>query len=411
MSANLDRDPFEMDMEEQDLSGRETAQVLVHRTKFSRNRLLRLCNCTVFCCLGSIVLILFLIQLSRPLSNEECDAQLAKVSNDLTRPTGSLCADHSLGEMNLSDVFLLSETDREKTPVVSFLALGDWGRDGHCCQKDVAWEMNRAAELMQAQFIVNTGDSFYPAGVLSVNDPQFSTSFEDVYLSSQYTYLRKMSFWTVLGNHEYAGDIPSFLALSKRNQQFAVNQRRYFSQKFTNKGLTVLIVFLDTSPFIGSYKDASYDNYFRRPEQKESGLSSQQGDALKRQVDFLRDTLRQSRDDEVRIVVGHHPIYDDEKGHVGENRTELQHQVVPLLKAYKVRAYISGHEHFLLYTNRTTAHFVSGAGSKLNGLLQMPNQKEFYKMTQGFLAFQVRREQLAVAAIDYKGNVIAKKVI
>jgi hypothetical protein len=65
---------------------------------------------------------------------------------------------------------------------LSILLVGDWGRDGHCCQNDVAQEMALASAKVQAEWIVSTGDNFYPSGLQFQGDPQVNSSFLEVYI-------------------------------------------------------------------------------------------------------------------------------------------------------------------------------------------------------------------------------------
>ena len=44
---------------------------------------------------------------------------------------------------------------------VSFLTLGDWGRNGHFYQKHVAKWLDIASYQLDAEFIATTGDNFY----------------------------------------------------------------------------------------------------------------------------------------------------------------------------------------------------------------------------------------------------------
>ena len=62
-----------------------------------------------------------------------------------------------------------------------FLVVGDWGRNGHFYQRDVAKWMDIASYQLDAEFIATTGDNFYDNGVASVEDPYWRTSFEDIY--------------------------------------------------------------------------------------------------------------------------------------------------------------------------------------------------------------------------------------
>lgn len=65
----------------------------------------------------------------------------------------------------------------------NFLVVGDWGRDGLCCQRDVAVEMAKAAAHTEASFVVSTGDNFYPRGIASRDAPNVRTSWDSVYRS------------------------------------------------------------------------------------------------------------------------------------------------------------------------------------------------------------------------------------
>lgn len=71
------------------------------------------------------------------------------------------------------------------TRELRFYALGDFGSPSP--------EMKRVAESMQLysemhgspDFILGLGDNFYPCGVSSVNDKQFKTSWENIFLKHQ----------------------------------------------------------------------------------------------------------------------------------------------------------------------------------------------------------------------------------
>jgi tartrate-resistant acid phosphatase type 5 len=55
----------------------------------------------------------------------------------------------------------------------------------------------------QIEFIINLGDSFYPAGVESVTDPQWYSRFESIFDPD----ILNMPFYSILGNHDYQGNI------------------------------------------------------------------------------------------------------------------------------------------------------------------------------------------------------------
>ena len=57
--------------------------------------------------------------------------------------------------------------------------VGDWGRNGVYNQSLVAAAMGRVAGDLD--FVVSVGDNFYESGLTSVLDPQFDTSFREIY--------------------------------------------------------------------------------------------------------------------------------------------------------------------------------------------------------------------------------------
>ena len=52
---------------------------------------------------------------------------------------------------------------------LNFMVIGDWGHNGHFYQKEVAHQLEIAMYQTDADFIVSTGDNFYPNGVASAH--------------------------------------------------------------------------------------------------------------------------------------------------------------------------------------------------------------------------------------------------
>ena len=72
-------------------------------------------------------------------------------------------------------------TPIRRDSVLNFIVMGDWGRNGADHQKEVARQMDITATMYNTQFIISTGDNFYPSGVISEWDPLWRYSFEDIY--------------------------------------------------------------------------------------------------------------------------------------------------------------------------------------------------------------------------------------
>merc|ERR1712190_524076 len=93
----------------------------------------------------------------------------------------------------------------------SFLVIGDWGFDSEIhgntystsCQQAIADAMlEKFRELGDVKFIVNVGDSFYPHGVASKTDPQWSAKWRNIYSEE----LRSVPWYSVYGNHDLQHD-------------------------------------------------------------------------------------------------------------------------------------------------------------------------------------------------------------
>jgi len=89
--------------------------------------------------------------------------------------------------------------------------IGDWGYDYWChgnvpkvgCQQAIADKMlQKMEELGDVKFVINVGDSFYPHGVVSKNDPQWETKWRQVYHQK----LRDVPWYSVYGNHDLQHD-------------------------------------------------------------------------------------------------------------------------------------------------------------------------------------------------------------
>lgn len=82
---------------------------------------------------------------------------------------------------------------------ISFIVMGDWGKYGGQWQKSVANAMNEYSKKFHTQFIITTGDNFYPMGVSNTSDAHWKLSFENIYNKEGH----QIPWYPVLGNHDY----------------------------------------------------------------------------------------------------------------------------------------------------------------------------------------------------------------
>jgi tartrate-resistant acid phosphatase type 5 len=282
----------------------------------------------------------------------------------------------------------------KKENALHFIAMGDWGRNGADHQKQVAVQMGKTATEMNTQFVIATGDNFYPSGVISEWDPLWKYSFEDIYTD----FKLQWDWYPVLGNHDYMSNPDAQVAYTKVSRRWKMPSR-YYTKKFALNGdtaQTLLVAFIDTNPFIPAF----YSNTQYGPNVKTQDSTAQKV--------WLESVLSdQSPNIKWKMVVGHHPMYS------GGRRTEtydtraIRSSLKPLLDKYKVDVYLAGHEHSLqhIVPEGFTQHFISGAASERTAAALLETSK-LAASEYGFMLFSVTANSLLVQTIDYQGNII-----
>jgi tartrate-resistant acid phosphatase type 5 len=269
-------------------------------------------------------------------------------------------------------------------PALTFLAVGDWGRDGQDNQADVARQMGLVAAAVGARFVISVGDNFYEDGVASVSDPKWKTSFEDVYSAPSL----QVPWHVALGNHDYHGDSQAQLDYAATSHRWRLPARWYSRQERAPDGTTMDLFVLDTSPFIrGYYEDGA----------EKVKVAGQDTEA---QLRWFAAALAASRAD-WKVVVGHHPVYSGGK-HGGS--PDLQARIDPLLQQHRVALYLNGHDHDLQHVHHGAAHYVcTGAGSKMRDHCDDTDGSDFCSLHPGFTALRLTRAVLQVAYRDAVG--------
>jgi hypothetical protein len=275
---------------------------------------------------------------------------------------------------------------------LNFLVVGDWGRYGSPPQRAVAAQMAHTAETLDAKFFISTGDNFYPNGVASVDDPQWQQSFEQVYAD----FVLHNDWFVVLGNHDYHGNPQAEVDYTQRSQRWHMPARYYTVIKHIDKAADAQFFFIDTTPFIAEYQNAS-DQY---------AIAGQDTTA---QLAWLEQALAQSKA-KWKFVVGHHHIYSGGKR---GTQQELERTIVPLMKKYGVQAYINGHEHDLQviqHPGAKTTYLVSGTGSEHRPTGSTEGTL-FSLSAYGFMALSLSSDRLLMQVVDDAGAVRFKHAL
>lgn len=270
---------------------------------------------------------------------------------------------------------------------INFAVIGDWGHNGHFYQRPVAHQLEIALYQLDGDFVISTGDNFYPDGVASTQDPLWQSAFERIYHGPH----SFVPWHSVLGNHDYLGNAQAQIDYSNVSGRWQM-PARYYSQRFTlASGEPVLVLFLDTNTLVSDYRTRAK---YRATQGQDPGP----------QLAWLKRQLSGS-DAAWTLVVGHHPIYTSGKRYGRDNG--LVETLAPLLKRYGVDAYIAGHEHDLQHNqikHSDLAHYVSGGGSEARSV----EQREFTRYaeaTPGFLTFSINADALQMSAVNHRGEV------
>ncbi|KAJ8440159.1 hypothetical protein Cgig2_003484 [Carnegiea gigantea] len=278
---------------------------------------------------------------------------------------------------------------------LSFLVVGDWGRRGAFNQSHVATQMGIVGEKLDVDLIISTGDNFYDNGLTGIDDPAFEESFTNIYTAPS---LQKQ-WYSVLGNHDYRGDVLAQLSHVLRK----LDSRWLCLRSFIVNAEIVDFFFVDTTPFQDKYfveKDHTYD--WRGILPRDEYLSN-----LLKEID---QALKESTA-KWKFVIGHHTMMS--AGTHG-NTEELVAQLLPILKANNVDLYINGHDHCLEHISSSDSplqFLTSGGGSKAwRGDVKWwnPNEMKLYYDGQGFMAVQMTQTQVDVKFYDIFGNVLHK---
>lgn len=275
-----------------------------------------------------------------------------------------------------------------------FLVMGDWGRNGGLEQQSVADEMGKFNQEFGGKCVIALGDNFYCCGVASVDDPQWMSSFENVYRNNSL----QIDWYPVLGNHDYKGNPQAEIDYSKKSRRWVMPARYYTNVKKIDKNSSIRFVFLDTDPFI--------DDYMKKPENY-ADIATQHSDV---QLQWLDSVLSNSKET-WKIVVGHHPVYSSGSEH--GNQPELIARLKPVLEKNNVDVYFSGHEHDLQHQfskDGKVNYFVSGAGSEVRPTGKTETTK-FSASIPGFMAVSITKGTLDLQVLDAKGKKLYSTII
>lgn len=273
---------------------------------------------------------------------------------------------------------------------VTLYIANDLGRNGYYRQKPIAELMGRMAEEDGPEAVLALGDVHHFEGVQSVDDPLWMTNYETIYSHPELM----IPWYAICGNHEYRGNTQAVIDYSDVSRRWNMPQR-YYTKTFVDKGTSVKVVFLDTTPLIDKYRNDS-TTYL------DAGKQSVQN-----QITWLKEELEHPQEDWV-VVVGHHPIYAHTPKAESE-REDMQRLLQPLLENGNVDFYVCGHIHNFQHIRPQGSkvdYVVNSAGSLSRKKVEPVQGTVFCSGEPGFSRLIANKDLLVIEMIDSQGNVI-----
>jgi tartrate-resistant acid phosphatase type 5 len=267
---------------------------------------------------------------------------------------------------------------------LNFIVFGDWGRNGETDQVEVATQMAKAADDIGAKCVISVGDNFYEDGIASSKDPQWQSSFENVYGDAAL----QIPWYVILGNHDYHGNCDAQIYYGQGHPRWTMPARYFVQSQPVDAVTTADFFFLDSTPMMKMYyaEDKTHDHVRTQD--------------VPQQLAWFKAMLAASKA-KWKIVFGHHPIYS---GGAHGDTPELIEKILPLLHKYKVQAYFNGHDHDLQHLQAGGVNFFdSGAGSQFRPTKKTERTK-FAQACSGFTTVALQRDKMDVRMIDSHGT-------
>ena len=272
---------------------------------------------------------------------------------------------------------------------LNFYVANDLGRNGYYDQKPIAEMMGELGEMIGPEFVLATGDVHHFEGVRSVNDPLWMTNFELIYSHPELM----IPWYPICGNHEYRGNtqaVVDYSAVSRRWEMPA----RYYTKVFDEEGVTLRVVWIDTTPLIDKY---------RRDSVKYADACRQDIDS---QLEWLDSVLETAQEDWV-IVAGHHPIYADTYKSETE-RLDMQNRVDAILRRHRVDMYICGHIHNFQHirVEGSDIDYIVNSSGSLSRDVKPVEGTVFCSGASGFSVVTADKATLILRILDKNGDVL-----
>lgn len=265
----------------------------------------------------------------------------------------------------------------------SIACIGDWGYD-------TIPKFAKEA-LIHIDDIFLLGDNFYPDGVDSENDEQWTTKLKNFFPMGKKKHV-------VLGNHDYLGNVHAQLLYTFAPDYFSWHLPHYFHDEkdFENDAH---FFFLDTALLSLQYTTNLLRacNIQNERLQKYFFLVEQFAD---QQKTWLIDQLSRSKL-KWKILVGHYPVVSGGKHGIS---TELFEFIHFICKKFHIDYYISGHEHNVQFLQKFNTNFIISGGLQHNYNVMSIPETVFCTEDPSFVQLEVQKKNICTYLISDKGK-------
>jgi hypothetical protein len=298
-------------------------------------------------------------------------------------------------------VLLVVGCSRELDPAIvaqspqaqcSFLAVGRQGY-GNRSTRQIADAMEQVARQRgDVHFALLLGDNFYPAGVKSVADRQWTRKFESLYRGP---HLRGMPFYAVLGNHDHQGSIEAQLKYSMQRMgsgRWSMDAPFYARDFGEVDGRPLVrIAFLDSVSLQGTGTDGPI-----APELINAA----------EQIEFLRAEFGPNKVRPYwRVIASHYPARSHTK--ISYSQERIMSKLLPVIRETEIDLFISANDrfqHFCDVPGESLYVGTNGGGQKLEKIAARDTGTEYVLSQRGFGLVSIDKERLKVELFAADGT-------
>ena len=293
---------------------------------------------------------------------------------------------------------------------VSFVVLGDYGRQGANNQQDVADAMGVTATERASSFVLAVGDNVYGSGIANASDPWWAQTVTNIYTHPTLT---SIPWYAVMGNHDWHQNISAQFdgkALGFPNWKGGMSYD-VDGPGVTHHGNGMLDIFyIDTDVLCSRRTNQLLANGWITASQAADATAMADWYATWEDAQVARlQRLISSSTARWKMVSGHHGIYSyacDHGSHVQLARLNA------VLRAGGAHAYFFGHDHDLalhrLPENDPVSplYVLSGAGSACRNDVADPGDGSllFGYGFAGYTHVQVTWDSMQTTFFNMTGN-------